>query len=1088
MTCPSCEHTNSTRAKFCEECGTRLPAQPAPSDGFHPRSYTPKHLAERILNSRSALEGERKQVTVLFADIKGSMALAEEVEAESWHVILDRFFGILGDGVHRFEGTINQYTGDGIMALFGAPIAHEDHARRACYAALALRTDLRGYAEELKRSRGLNFSVRMGLHSGEVVVGKIGDDLRMDYTAQGHTVGLAQRMEQLAAPGNAYLTESTAKLVEGFLQLRDLGEFEIRGVAEPIHAYELQGVGALRTRFDLSRTRGLSLFVGRADEMKLLEGKLERSLDGEAQIVSLIGEAGVGKSRLSFEFLERCRARGIRVAEGSAVSHGRSTPLLPWLSVFRSSFDVDERDDPAKAREKVAGRAVLWDPTLSESLPVVFEFMGIADPDSPPVEMDPDARKRQLLEFVCRASEARNRQQGGVLLWEDLHWLDAASDEMLAGWLAAIAGTRTLVVTNYRPEYNGRWHGWANHTAARLRPLESSQARTLLTDLLGDDHTVYALPRMIEERTRGNPFFIEEVVQSLIESGDLRGKRGAYKLRTAVRSLAIPGSVRAVLAARIDRLNDGQKSLLQTASVLGKFFEEPVLEKTTGLPRSQLAAPLASLQSGEMIFEEALYPVRRFAFKHPLTQEVAYHSQLQERRARTHRAAARAIADLHSDKLDERAALLAQHYEQGGELLDAARWHSRAAIWVGTKDIPEALRHDRRAVEILDRGPESPETNTLAVHARARLLHLAWRAGMDAEEEDRLYAEGTRIAERLGDERLRARIAVGFGVCLSMRGDHLGRERLGRETYDRAMALGEPELALMALVPLTTSLLYLGKLANLTALLDLHAPHLAPTNEDHSFWDFSARTYLIGMRGLARSRLGEFAAARADADAATEEATHDGRTEARLSALLSAGEIRFDAGNAAGAVRDAEQALDLAARHGAPVYVGLAHCAAAQAHTLAGQAGLAIEHAREAEGTIVAYGLEGIRPEWGHILCAAQLSVDPDAAGRAARASVELTKRTGHAPLLALSLLVVARTSRPDQAIAALEEAHEILRTAGLRGYLPFVAEARAEIAREGADLAGTRSGYEEALRQWEAMGAFGHEERTRETLATIPN
>lgn len=1077
MTCPACRHENRAHAKFCEECGTRLEA-PTSRAEFMPRSYTPRHLAERILGSRSALEGERKQVTVLFVDVKGSMELAEELEAEEWHRLLDRFFAILGDGIHRFEGTINQYTGDGVMALFGAPIAHEDHARRACYAALALRTDLRSYSEELKRTRGVNFSVRMGLHSGEVVVGRIGDDLRMDYTAQGQTVGLAQRMEQLAAPGSAYVTEATARLVEGFVELRDLGNFDIRGATRPIHVFELGEVGSLRTRFDLSRSRGLSLFVGRADELKLLEEKLERALAGEAQIISLVGEAGVGKSRLSFEFLERCRARGIRVAEGHAVSHGRTLPLLPWLSLFRSSFDVDERDDPESAREKVAGRSVLWDPGLSSLLPVVFDFMGIADPEAKPLEMDPDARKRKLLDFVCRASEARNRQQGGVLLWEDLHWLDPASDQMLTRWLEAIAGTRTLVVTNYRPEYVGPWHRWSNHTTERLRPLGSPDVRALLTDLLGTDPTVYALPRMIEERTRGNPFFIEEVVQSLIESGALRGKRGAYTLHRALRSVEIPGSVRAVLSARIDRLGEDEKALLQTASILGKNFEEPVLEKTTGLPRSRLAAPLASLESADLLFEDALFPVRRFAFKHPLTQEVAYHSQLQDRRAEVHAAAARAIADLYADRLDEKSGLLADHWERAGKPLAAARWHARASLWVGTQDIPEALRHDRRVLELLARSPSSDETKALGVQTRARLLQLAWRAGMDSDEEDRLFEEGTRIATEAGDEAARASIAIPYGVCLSMRGDEEGRERLARETYRRATELGDHESALRALVPLSTSLLVRGKFADLKDVLDLHRRDLDGAPADADFGEFSVRMYLISTRGRARANRGRFGAALADARRALSLATADGRIESEILARVGAAEIHVRAGDALGSTIEARHVLDLAERHGAPTYVAFAHMAAAQAHLLAAEYPAAIDEAHTAEGTILAYGLEGLRAEQGQILASAQLELAPEEAASTARETIELARRVGYTRELALSQLTLAATLEPTEADALLDEARRTMEDSLLRGHLPFVEEARAHVARRANQRERARTALARAHTQWLDLGAPGHAQR----------
>ncbi len=324
--------------RFCLECGHAL-AQSAPPDR-DPRTYTPTHLADKILQSKSAIEGERKQVTVLFADVKGSMELAESLDPEEWHALLDRFFQILTEGVHRFEGMVNQYTGDGIMALFGAPIAHEDHARRACYAALHLSDELRRYGIELRLERGLSFSVRMGLNSGDVVVGKIGDDLRMDYTAQGHTVGLAARMQEIAEPGRIYLTRELARLVEGYFVVDDLGESSIKGVREPVQVHELQGIGQLRTRLDASRARGFSRFVGRAEETQLLETALGRAEKGNPQIIGFVGEPGVGKSRLCFEFLERCRARGIMTYETTGVAHGKAIPLLPMLKLFRAFFGI----------------------------------------------------------------------------------------------------------------------------------------------------------------------------------------------------------------------------------------------------------------------------------------------------------------------------------------------------------------------------------------------------------------------------------------------------------------------------------------------------------------------------------------------------------------------------------------------------------------------------------------------------------------------------------------------------------------------------------------------------------------------------
>ena len=615
MRCASCGHENREEAKFCEECaraiamacshcgavlratakfcdtcaqpvthgrqaepklaGAGTPTQLAPD----PCSYTPKHLADKILQSKSALEGERKQVTVLFADVKGSMALAEQVDPEEWHRILDRFFQILTDGVHRFEGTVNQYTGDGIMALFGAPIAHEDHAQRACYAALHLRDELRGYAAELKRTRGLSFAVRMGLNSGEVVVGSIGDDLRMDYTAQGHTVGLAQRMEQLADGGTAYLSEHTAKLVQGFFVLRELGVFTVKGVRDALHVFELQGAGAFRSRLDAARTRGFSRFVGRAEEMQMLEAALARAQAGHAQIVGIVGEAGLGKSRLSYEFLEGCRARGLMTYEAHGVAHGKTIPLLPILQLCRAFYGITEQDSDARARELIAGRLLLLDDAFRDSLPLVFDFLGVPDPERPVPRIDPEARQRQLFAVFRGVIQARGQRETSVTLLEDLHWFDAGSEAFLEPLLDAQSGTRGLVLLTFRPEYHADWTHKSAYQQLALQPLGPEALRQLLVDLLGTDPSLTGLAAAIHARTAGNPFFSEEVVQVLIEAGTLVGTRGSYRLVAPIAKLEVPGTVHAVLAARIDRLGEREKHVLQTAAVIGKTFAEPVLRR-----------------------------------------------------------------------------------------------------------------------------------------------------------------------------------------------------------------------------------------------------------------------------------------------------------------------------------------------------------------------------------------------------------------------------------------------------------------------------------------------------------------------------
>jgi class 3 adenylate cyclase len=765
LACAACGASNQPGERFCGECGKPLLEAAKPAPPPDPRSYTPKHLAEKILTSRSALEGERKQVTVLFADVKGSMDLAEQIDPEEWHKIMDRFFAILSDGVHRFEGTINQFTGDGIMALFGAPIAHEDHAQRACYAALALQSDLRRYANELRLEKGLNFSVRMGLNSGDVVVGKIGDNLRMDYTALGHTASLGARMEQIAAPDRAYLTEHTAKLVEGLVQLEDLGKVTVKGAKEPLQVYELQGVGGLRTKLEVSRARGFSKFVGRHREMALLEDALERALQGNGQVVGIVADPGVGKSRLCFEFVERCRARNLFVNEGHCPAHGRVVPYLPILELFRDYFGITEVDSDEEARRKIAGTVLLLDQGFFEVLPLVFEFLGVADPQRPPPQMDPDAKQRELLAFQRRLTHAHNEERPLVVLIDDLHWIDRASDTFVAELAEVVAGKRVLFVVNFRPEYEGG--GWMKkswYQQLPLLPLGPEAVGEFFDDLLGKDTSLGALRERIHQRTGGNPFFIEEVVKSLAESGVLQGGKGSYRLTRSPESVQIPPTVKVVLAARIDRLPEREKAVLQTAAVIGKSFSEPILKRVTDLAETQLLPAVSALRESELVYEEAIYPEAVYAFKHPLTQEVAYGSQLAGRRAEVHAAVARAIEELYPDKLDEQAAVLAHHFEAAGKGLEAARSHRRAAEWAGKTNIAEALRHWQAVRHLLREIPESAEASALAAVTYRSILGLAWRLGGTEEETAAVFAEGRALAERSGDLASVARLVGNYAV------------------------------------------------------------------------------------------------------------------------------------------------------------------------------------------------------------------------------------------------------------------------------------------------------------------------------------
>ena len=1102
--CASCGATPPPDSRFCNGCGATLGAeQPQsaqragvasakviPQPERDPRSYTPKHLANKILQSKSALEGERKQVTVLFADVKGSMELAEQLDPEQWSQIMNRFFQILSAGVERFEGFVDKFTGDGIMALFGAPIAHEDHAQRACWAALHLQEELRRYTEDLKRTSGLSFAVRMGINSGEVIVGKIGDDLRMDYTAQGHTVGLAQRMEQLAGADRVYLTDHTARLVAGYFRLRDLGEFAVKGMSAPLRVHELEGVGALHTRLDVSRSRGLTRFVGRTDEMQMLEAAWARALDGHGQVVGVVADAGTGKSRLCFEFLERCRVRGVAVNQTHAVSHGKQIPFLPILELFRDYFGITARDDPQVAREKIAGRMVLLDETLRDSLPLIFDFLGVADPsasdpDQPMPAMDPEARQRQLFAIIKRVSQARSRRGPAVTLIEDLHWLDGGSEAVLAALVEATPATRSLLLVNFRPEFHAAWMQQSYYQQLPLVPLGPEAIKELLEDLLGRDASVTGLAATIHARTAGNPFFAEEVVQSLIDAGSLQGTRGAYRLTTPVETLAVPATVQAVLAARIDRLDEGEKAVLQTAAVVGKEFSEPVLQGVLfdvgarGRAPSDLAAALATLKRMEFVYEQALYPVSEYAFRHPLTQEVAYHSLLSDRRARTHAAVARALEAREDGTLSEQAAAIAQHWESAGERTQAARWHDRAAWWTVGRSPVEAERHWRRVRDLLGDDIDDTDLIELALSACVELLEIGSMSGLDAAEAAAIFAAGMRLARRLPQAGAESRLVSAHGMYLTFRG--AAREALQtlEEGVQRAVESGDRAAHLNALGALVAAYLNVGQLRS---ALDASGQQIELIEQAPQEVDPVGAVVSMYLRGLLLAIAGDLPAAAASFHRA-EQFLPDGN-DVLVGMLANAqAELALGRGDDQLALSHTQRALDIAARTSSLVSATVSNWKCGQAQVRLGDFEGALRSFEQALATGAAQMLEGYFIAG---MARAHLGLrDHERARLTAAHAIEVTQQREHriseceAHLTFACVLAGVDGVAAEAAIdAALQEAERLIAETGARSYEPALHEGRARLADLRGDIGGRDRELREALRLYTEMSATGHVKR----------
>ncbi len=727
--CADCRHRASAQARFCERCGTPLTATAAPL-------RAPSGLEARILEQRTAIEGEHKQVTVLYADIVGSMQLTHVLESERWGFVLDRFLAIAAAAVHAFEGTVNQFTGDGLMAVFGAPLAHEDHARRACLAALELQQQVATLAAELTRTDGVEFAVRCGLNSGPVVVGAIGDDVHMDFVPLGNTTALGRRIESLAPPGSTAIGPSTAALVDGEFEVRELGEFVVKGAADRLRVRELVGPGPARTRLQaVAATRGLSRFVGRAAERAVLDSALQDVVSGSGRAITLVGDPGVGKSRLVHEFVAECLARGLPVASTSGIAHGRDVPLLPVLALARDFFGVDGLLPPGIVLERIAAMLLPLDPAFAAEMPLLSEFLGVADPDRPLAPSTPQELDGRLPDLLARAVAIRGRHEPTVLVVEDVHWLDDASAAVIEALVAAVADSRTLLVATSRPGRPLPWTVGPTHDRIDLGPLEPDAADELLAQLVGRDGSLDGLGPKIGARAQGNPFFIEELVQALVECGHLAGTRGALRLASELDGVVLPATVQAGLAARIDRLAPHEKLVMQTMAVIGDEIPAPLLSAVTDLEERELAEAVAMLADAQYVVPHDVAGDPRYLFRHPLTREVAYGSQLSEHRAHTHQRVAAAIEHVYPEDLDERAALVAHHCEAAGDTLEAARWHVRAASWSERASLAAGLRHWRRVRDLTGRLEEAtPDRDALASRARSGILGLVWRIGGDAAE------------------------------------------------------------------------------------------------------------------------------------------------------------------------------------------------------------------------------------------------------------------------------------------------------------------------------------------------------------------
>jgi len=760
------------------ECGTALTQSPNPqSPTLSPHTYTPPHLAERIraeqaaLEARGAVDGERKTITALFADIKGSMELIEDLDPEDARSIIDPALQLMMAAVHRYEGYVAQSMGDGIFALFGAPLAHEDHAQRALFAALRMQEEGRAYAEQLRHDKGVNLQIRVGVNTGEVVVRSIRkNDLHTDYVPVGHSTSLAARMEGLATPGTTVVSAYTHQLTEGYFEFKDLGAAKIKGVSEPVQIYELLGVGALRTRLQVSAARGLSRFVGRKKEIEHLKQVREQARNGQGQMVGVVGEPGVGKSRLFHEFKVLSEQHCL-VLETFCAAHGSSYAYLPLIELLRNYFHIHPQDDERTLHEKVAGRVVALDRELEDGLPYLLSLLGHAEFVAALQQMDPHIRQQRSFDAIKRILVRESLTQPVVLIFEDLQWLDEGTQAFLDTLRESLATAPMLLLVNYRPEYRHEWGSKTYYSQLRLDALGLEDAKELLATLLDETNwpvtaaSLEPLKQLILEKTEGTPFFMEEMVRALFDQGVLVHSMGGLSLTKPLDEVHIPATVQGVLAGRIDQLGATEKELLQTAAVIGREFSLSLLTQVAHQDEETLVPLLSRLQMAEFIYEQPAFPEVEYTFKHALTQDVAYNSLLSERRQEVHARTAQAIASLfHEQVNDRRLRELAYHSAQSGNTEKAVEYYQRAGeMALKSSAYTEAIRDLNHALDLLPALPHTPDRSqqelTLLISLGSCLMATK---GYAASEVERVYTRARELARTIGD--LPQKFPVLFGL------------------------------------------------------------------------------------------------------------------------------------------------------------------------------------------------------------------------------------------------------------------------------------------------------------------------------------
>jgi len=730
--CPQCGAITPAIGKFCKACGHNLtiPSEPLSkklsSDEKLEKiqKYLPKGVTEKILAQRDRIEGERKQVTVMFCDMEGFTQLAEKLGPEEAYTVMDQVYEILIHKVHDYEGTVNEMTGDGIMALFGAPVALEDAPQRAIRSAYAIHREMSRFNDKIKQEKE-NFpalKMRIGIHTGPVVVGTLGNDLRVEFKAVGDTVNLASRMEGLAEPGSTYVSEDTFRLTEGLFRFEALGEHTIKGKREKIKAYRVIAPGTSRTRFDVSAERGLTSFVGRRRELELLLDGFERSKAGRGQAFSIMAEAGVGKSRLLYEFRKAVSNEDVTFQEGKCLSYSRGVVYHPVIDIVKPNFDILEGDGDLEIREKLKRGLNVLDADEASTLPYLLELMSVKDSGVDTRSLSPEARKDRIIKAIIRITIKASQIRPLIIAIEDLHWIDKNSEDYFKDLLDSISGARVFLIFTYRPEFVHTWGAKSYHSQVNLNRLSNRESLVMVRHLLDVAEIHRDLEDFILEKTEGVPFFIEEFIRTLKDLKIIERRDGQYGIVKDIQEIMIPSTIQDVIMARVDALPEGAKEVIQTGSVIEREFSYELIKRVTDLPEQELRSRLSILKDSELLFERGIYPKTNFIFKHALTQEVVYDSILTRRREGLHEDIGNAIEEIHKESIDEYYGVLAEHYiysknyEKGADYSKLAEKKAEKAA-----SFTDTVAYAKKRISCLEKLPVDDDVEKKIIDARTVL-------------------------------------------------------------------------------------------------------------------------------------------------------------------------------------------------------------------------------------------------------------------------------------------------------------------------------------------------------------------------------